>query len=162
MSVVTVVRTKGTRGFTLIELLVVIAIIGILSAVILPSLNAARSKGVDSSVRSNLSIINAQAALYFDVNSKYATADISGTAGSCATASSMYADQRISAAIAGATSAVTGAIEGTHYRCTALSGADGKWAISSRLTTGAFWCVDSTGMGKQTASLQALSTYACL
>lgn len=156
------IRSGDSRGFTLIELLVVIAIIGILSAVILPSLNAARSKGVDSSVRSNLSIINAQAALYFDVNSKYATADISGVVGSCATASSMYADQRISAAIAGATSAVAGAIEGTHYRCTALAGVDGKWAVTSRLTTGAFWCVDSTGIGKQTASLQALSTYACL
>ena len=149
-------------GFTLIELLVVIAIIGILSAVILPSLNAARSKGIDSSVRSNLSIVNAQAALYFDVNSKYATADITGVPGSCATSASMYADQRIVAAIAGATSAITGAVEGTHYRCTASAGTDGRWSISSRLTTGAFWCVDSTGIGKQTASLQDLSTYACL
>jgi prepilin-type N-terminal cleavage/methylation domain-containing protein len=161
MSVVSDIRNLGNRGFTLIELLVVIAIIGILSAVILPSLNAARSKGVDSSVRSNLSIINAQAALYFDINSKYATADISGVGGSCATASSMYADQRISAAISGATSAITGASEGAHYRCTALSGTDGKWAVSSRLTTGAFWCVDSTGIGKQTSSLHALSTYVC-
>jgi prepilin-type N-terminal cleavage/methylation domain-containing protein len=38
-------RTKSARAFTLIELLVVIAIIGILSAVVLASVNSSRSKG---------------------------------------------------------------------------------------------------------------------
>jgi type IV pilus assembly protein PilA len=58
-----------SRGFTLIELLVVIAIIGVLSAVVLASLNTARNKGNDAAAKSNLSTVQTQAALDYDGNS---------------------------------------------------------------------------------------------
>ena len=54
------------KGFTLIELLVVIAIIGILSSVVLASLNTARAKGSDAAVKSNLNGVRSQAELSYD------------------------------------------------------------------------------------------------
>ncbi|MAF59279.1 MAG: prepilin-type N-terminal cleavage/methylation domain-containing protein [Candidatus Pacebacteria bacterium] len=63
-----------TRGFTLIELLVVIAIIGILSSVVLASLNSARQKSRDARRISDVKQLQLALELYFDSNSNYPTA----------------------------------------------------------------------------------------
>ena len=57
-------HTQSKKGFTLIELLVVIAIIGILSSVVIVSLNNARSKARDSSRKSNAQAMTTAFALY--------------------------------------------------------------------------------------------------
>ena len=65
--------TKKTlaRGFTLIELLVVIAIIGLLSSVILTSLNIAREKGYDATRKTNLVEVQKALQSYYDDNGRY-------------------------------------------------------------------------------------------
>ena len=54
-----------SRGFTLIELLVVIAIIGLLSSVVLASLNTARAKGRDAVRLSELTQLQTAVETYY-------------------------------------------------------------------------------------------------
>ena len=59
------------RGFTLIELLVVIAIIGLLSSIVLASLNTARVKGRDTKRVSEMRSIQTAVELYYSTNGHY-------------------------------------------------------------------------------------------
>lgn len=67
------------RGFTLIELLVVIAIIGLLSSVILASLNGARIKGRDARRLSDIKQIQTALELYYSDNNTYPVTASGGT-----------------------------------------------------------------------------------
>jgi prepilin-type N-terminal cleavage/methylation domain-containing protein len=62
-------RPKGSNGFTLVELLVVIAIIGVLVALLLPAVQAAREAGRRSSCVNNVKQV-ANAILTYDANRK--------------------------------------------------------------------------------------------
>jgi|SRR3989344_674863 len=77
--------TRNQRGFTLIELLVVIAIIGLLSSIVLASLNSARAKARDSSRKSELKALQIALELYYTDNGQYPA---SGPGSGCGTTDS--------------------------------------------------------------------------
>ncbi len=70
-------KKLGQRGFTLIELLVVIAIIGILSSVVLVSLQSSRAKARDAKRIADIGAIQTALALYYDSHNQY-PADLHG------------------------------------------------------------------------------------
>lgn len=73
------VEFKCTRGFTLIELLVVIAIIGMLSSVVLASLNSARGKARDARRILDLKSMQVALELFYSSYNRYPSA----TDGNC-------------------------------------------------------------------------------
>lgn len=64
-------RLHTVRGFTLIELLVVIAIIGILSSVVLSSLNTARARARDTQRITDIKEVQKAVELYFSETGSY-------------------------------------------------------------------------------------------
>lgn len=64
-------RISHQKGFTLIELLVVIAIIGLLSSVVLASLNGARMKGRDARRLADLKQMQIALELYYGESNAY-------------------------------------------------------------------------------------------
>lgn len=145
-------RSKS-GGFTLIELLVVIAIIGILSAVVLSSLNSAREKGANASVMANLNTIRAQAELFLDTNGGYGTFGY----GLCTNSGSgsIFQDPTILQALNAARAAAGDASLPAASRARCVSSAT-IYAVSVPLRTDTVaptgtidhWCVDSTGVSK--------------
>jgi type II secretion system protein G len=71
-------KSDSSKGFTLIELLVVIAIIGMLSAIVLSSLNTARARARDAKRLQDIHQIQLALELYYNANGHYPT-----TSGAC-------------------------------------------------------------------------------
>ena len=136
---------KSNRGFTLIDLLVVIAIIGILSSVVLASLNTARSKGSDAAIKADLNNIRAQAELYYDNSSNsYGTF---ASAACDASPAAVFNDQNVKQALAHAIS--QSGQSGTSASNCVSNNTSWAAAVTLKSANTTAWCVDSTGQSKQ-------------
>lgn len=134
---------KINKGFTLIELLVVIAIIGILSAVVLASLNTARDKGNDAAIQTDLHSLQTQAELFYYNNNPNSYGDSGDMPGICVVGSGagpLFGDPAIVKQI----DAVDRANGSGTVNCRNSKTA---YAVSSQLKDdpSKYWCVDSTG-----------------
>ncbi len=131
------VKNTSKRGFTLIELLVVIAIIGILASVVLASLNSARQKGADASIKSNLNNARAQAELYYD--------------GRTPNSYHVSASENVCSSTSGIANMITGARNANGTAANVVCGSEaGYWAAKALLVsnTAHWYCVDSSGQAK--------------
>jgi prepilin-type N-terminal cleavage/methylation domain-containing protein len=140
-------KTIFNKGFTLIELLVVIAIIGILSSVVLASLNVARGRGADAKVKAQIASVRSASELFSDTNGGY-----NGVAGDvasdCTTADSMFQD--VDSGMIQYTNLLNYPSP-TTLRCS--STADTFMVSASLRDAGEFWCVDASGSSKQISAI---------
>jgi len=145
---------KASKGFTLIELLVVIAIIGILSSVVLASLNTARAKGSNAAVKSNLANLRAQMEIFYDDptlgNNTYGATGANAIRCVGANALTIFGNAKIQQSILAANTA-GGSLNTDRCIAQATTNAS-SYVISIPLRTpeltNNFWCIDSSGASK--------------
>ena len=152
------IKKNLQRGFTLIELLVVIAIIGILAATVLASLGTARSGGSDASVKGSVNSAKAQAEIFYNTTTNYTSVcTAAGGLGPLLTAIDANAY-----GTGGIVTTGTAQVNSSAATVNCFS-TPSAWALSAPLNNPAsnFFCSDSTGASKVTATPLALNTPSC-
>lgn len=136
---------KEQKGFTLIELLVVIAIIGILASIVLASLNTARDRARDTSARASMSQLRSQMEIFYDQQTP-PTYDAGCT------------NAQVSALLAAAD-----AQNGTTAAPVCDDGAANSqaWAAKVQLNSASWYCVDSSGVAKETVANPVITDWKC-
>ena len=145
-------KKNTSRGFTLIELLVVIAIIGLLSSVVLASLNTARTKGSDTAIKSQLAAVRPQAEMVYDSYGNYGTTFAKANCPTTA-ANSLFATTTPFNVLNQANGVINSAGGASLTSCMSYvsSGSFASaWAMAVVLKSSntTAWCVDSSGASK--------------
>ena len=163
---------KYIKGFTLIELLVVIAIIGILASVVLVSLNSARGKGKDTHIIADVQQIRTQ--LESDSNGSNYNNDFTGLgvapvlAGNSgvttySTYNQIFADvnSNTPSGTSATTTAVAAGTVGSLPRSLVVVVDNNTtvkaYSIHGYLSTGYYFCIDSTGRTDATEAAAAIT-----
>ncbi len=152
------------KGFTILELLVVIAIISIISAVILVAVNQSRTKGLDASIKAQLTEARKEAQLYYENrDGKYCVeegpgdpdcyyGELNGSTSYCTQNFSVFdTDHDPTPYSIGnfIIAAQAYAPQGSQPLCF-MDQIGSRWSVAVRLNSVAdgWWCVDSEGDAK--------------
>jgi len=164
-------NAKRNGGFTLIELLVVIAIIGILSSIVLVSLNSARKKGTDTHVIADINQLRTQ--LESDYSNGNYNTDFGnvgaagvilggGTSSATSTYAQIFTDLKSNSATVTASSTTVGgtAVTGTpqlivvlNTGANAANGNVTSYSLHGYTSSNVYFCIDSTGKTDQAESV---------
>jgi len=142
-------NTHKNLGFTLIELLVVISIIGVLSSVVLASLDSARSKARDAVVQQQLSAMRTPAQLPYEENGNFNNVCDANTS-----TGELYRNAYANTVGLPPNYAVCieGDATGSRFSLGAVTVATPdpeKWAVAIQLSTGTWFCADYTGYASE-------------
>lgn len=151
------------HGFSFIEVLIVTAIVGILVSVTVVTMNKSRDKSRDSGIQAELSIISAQAELYFvrhsDRYNQVGAPSVDGVA-----CPGVGQDQTLlydPIILASLKRAIKNSGASTAYCYVAADGSAYAIQIPRRSNQSAYYCVDATGVVAITSIVFSGATTRC-